>query len=213
MTESNKKQPLSPAEYLRLVARPRHKLYAYVELIGGLMEIGFTDYRIWRYLDDEYGVKIGRTTAHRFCTALRTGRIPGANAGGALPGAVATAPLKPTKGSLASPVRPPAPDTHVRRSDPGDTPENAASEHSPQVRTSDAVARGTFAQSNGKLEPTIEPSRGPQHGEPYTVIKTFKASTPEARQRLREFHKTLKPQPEGIFSKGPTNDEHDEQQT
>jgi hypothetical protein len=96
MTEPNKKQPLSPADYLGLVARRRHKLDAHLELVIGLMGAGFSDYRIWRYLGDEYGITVGRATVNRFCMALREGRIFGAEVRSATTGGVGNAPPKPT---------------------------------------------------------------------------------------------------------------------
>jgi hypothetical protein len=103
MTESNKKRPLSPADYLRLVAQPRHKLDAHVELVRGLMGAGFSDYRIWRYLGDEYGITIGRATVNRFCMALREGRICGAKVRSAATGGVGNAPPKPTPKAALTP--------------------------------------------------------------------------------------------------------------
>lgn len=67
--------PLSPADYMRLTPGPRYKLLAYVTLIKHLMDAGFNDYRIWRYLTSEHGVSTGRTTVFRFCTALRAGTL------------------------------------------------------------------------------------------------------------------------------------------
>ncbi|MGF6408765.1 hypothetical protein SAMN05445850_8030 [Paraburkholderia tuberum] len=132
MTESHTRQPLSPADYIRLVARPRHKLLAYAALIRELMEEeGFNDYRIWRYLVDEYGVKIGRTTAHRFCTALRAGRIPAENGGAVVLSEGPAAPRMP-------PHRPSAPPASA-------APPQEAQHVEHEGRTNDAVVARAHA--------------------------------------------------------------------
>ncbi len=75
MADSNTQQLLSPADYMRLVARAKYKLRAHEALIRQLMETGFNDYRIWRYLIDVAGIKVSPATAARFCKALRAASI------------------------------------------------------------------------------------------------------------------------------------------
>jgi hypothetical protein len=59
-----------PDDYLRR-QRYRKKLHAHAELVKLLLAKGFTAYMVWRYLNEEVGLKVSRNTVLRFARKVR----------------------------------------------------------------------------------------------------------------------------------------------
>ncbi|WP_155836913.1 hypothetical protein [Paraburkholderia mimosarum] len=183
MTDSHPRQPLSPAEFLKAARRSKHKLRGHTALVRQLMEAGLNHYQIWKYLTEEIGIQIGRTTANRFCNALRADDVhDSARASG---GGVDTTAVT-GGGSVSWPANSQcgygeAIDASV---DPGWQPASAGNQN-------EAAKSAAFSAPANQQRPTMNTSPSWADIPPGERILRYSSATPEARAALLAFHEAL----------------------
>src|SRR5579864_2650662 len=70
MTSPSNQLPVDPDEF-RSGRSYRSKLLPYADAVKDLLNQGYSDWMVWRYLNEACQVKVSRNTVYRFCVRMR----------------------------------------------------------------------------------------------------------------------------------------------
>ena len=190
MTDSHGKQPLSPAEFLKSLRKSKHKLRDRTALLTELMDERLNNYQIWRYLTEQIGITIGRSTANRFCNALRAGDPPRATRA---PGQLEVAPHHATSSSHSDDTAAAAgeglvsaaADTQCGTVEAEGASGRTARQHAAAGKANDASRPVVFPAHTDQPAPTIKATPAWVNTPPGERYRRYSSATPEMRAALR----------------------------